>query len=142
MKNIFMGFLLAWSSSANGTEEAKFTNLKQGDPAPFDGRLFNNEAVSKLIVDHQFRDLECKLRVDFEVGQANVASQYKYDLLYARSESDNQRLSDIVSIRDNHIKSLEKYVRPSNSHWWLIGGFAVGSVATIGIVYAIAPGLK
>ena len=142
MKHVFMGFLLAWSSAANGSEEAKFTNLKQGEVAPFDGRLFNDPAVSKLIVDHQFRDLECKIRVDFEIGQANAASQYKYDLLYARSESSDQKYQEIISIRDQHIQSLEKYVRPSNAHWWAIGGFTVGAGAAIGIVYAVAPGLR
>ena len=142
MKHVFMGFLLAWSSAANGAEEAKFTNLKKGEVAPFDGRLFNDPAVSKLIVDHQFRDLECKIRVDFEIGQANAASQYKYDLLYARSEASDQKYQEIISIRDQHIQSLEKYVRPSNAHWWAIGGFTVGAGATIGIMYAIAPGLR
>ena len=107
MKHVFMGFLLAWSSAANGAEEAKFTNLKEADVAPFDGRLFNNPAVSKLIVDHQFRDLECKLRVDFEVGQAKAEERYRYDLLYAQSEADNQRFTDVIDIRDQHIKSSE-----------------------------------
>ena len=142
MKNVFMGFLLAWSSAANGADEAKFTNLKQGEPAPFDGRLFNDPAVSKLIVDYQFKNLECKLRVDFEVGQAIAEERYRYDLLYAKSEADNQRFIDIIDIRDEHIKSLEKYVKPSNAHWWTIGGFAIGSATAIGIMYVIAPGLK
>ena len=142
MKHVLMGFLLAWSSAANGAEEAKFTNLKEGDVAPFDGRLFNDPAVSKLIVDHQFRDLECKLRVDFEVGQANATSQYKYDLLYAKSEADNLRFTDVISIRDQHIKSLEKHVRPSNAHWWVAAGFVAGSATAVGIMYAIAPGLR
>ena len=137
-----MGFLLAWSSAANGAEEAKFTNLKEGEVAPFDGRLFNDPAVSKLIVDHQFRDLECKIRVDFEIGQANAASQYKYDLLYARSEADNQKFQEIINVRDEHIKSLEKYVRPSNAHWWIAAGFVAGAGSAIGIVYAVAPGLR
>jgi len=142
MKHVFMGFLLAWSSAANGAEEAKFTNLKKGEVAPFDGRLFNDPAVSKLIVDHQFGDLECKLRVDFEIGQVKAEEQYRYDILYAKSEADNQRFTDVINIRDEHIKSLEKYVRPSNAHWWAIGGFTVGAGATIGVMYAIAPGLR
>ena len=41
-----------------------------------------------------------------------------------------------------HIQSLEKYVRPSNAHWWAIGGFTVGAGAAIGIMYAITPGLR
>ena len=142
MKHVFMGFLLAWSSAANGAEEAKFTNLKKGEVAPFDGRLFNDPAVSKLIVDHQFGDLECKLRVDFEIGQVRAEEQYKYDVLYAKSEADNQRFTDVINIRDEHIKSLEKYVRPSTAHWWAIGGFTVGAGAAIGIMYAIKPGIQ
>ena len=142
MKHLFMGFLLAWSSAANGQDEAKFTNLKEGEAAPFDGRLFNDPAVSKLIVDYQFKNLECKLRVDYEIGQVKAEERYNYDLLYAKSEADNQRLNDMVQIRDEHIKSLEKYVKPSSSHWWVLGGFAVGSATTVGIMYAIVPGLK
>tara|TARA_R100000005_G_C4989005_1_gene196766 strand:+ start:51 stop:467 length:417 start_codon:yes stop_codon:yes gene_type:complete len=138
-----MGALLTWSSAANGEDEKpKFSNIKQGEVAPFDGRLFNNAAVSKIIVDSQFDNLECKLRVDFEVNRTKIEEQYKYDLLYAKSEADNQRLTDVVDIRDQHIQSLEKYVRPSNAHWWAIGGFTVGAGAAIGIMYAIKPGLQ
>ena len=65
-----------------------------------------------------------------------------YDLLYAKSEADNQRLTDMINIRNDHIESLEKYVRPSNSHWWAIGGFTIGAGTAIGIMYAVAPGLR
>ena len=98
--------------------------------------------TEKIIVDSQFRDVECKLRVDFEIGQARAEEQYKYDILYAKSEADNQRFTDVINIRDEHIQSLEKYVRPSNAHWWAIGGFTVGAGAAIGIMYAIKPGLQ
>ena len=143
MKYLLMGALLTWSSAANGEDEKpKFSNIKQGEVAPFTGRLFNNAAVSKIIVDNQFGNLECKLRVDFEIGQVRAEEQYKYDILYAKSEADNQRFTDVISIRDQHIQSLEKYVRPSNAHWWAIGGFTVGAGAAIGIMYAITPGLR
>jgi demethoxyubiquinone hydroxylase (CLK1/Coq7/Cat5 family) len=143
MKYLLMGALLTWSSAANGDDEKpKFSNIKQGEVAPFDGRLFNDAAVSKIIVDSQFQNLECKLRVDFEIGQVKAEEQYRYDILYAKSEADNQRFTDVISIRDQHIQSLEKYVRPSNAHWWAIGGFTVGAGAAIGIMYAITPGLR
>ncbi len=143
MKYLLMGALLTWSSAANGEDEKpKFSNIKQGEVAPFDGRLFNDAAVSKIIVDSQFQNLACKLRVDFEIGQVKAEEQYRYDILYAKSEADNQRFTDVISIRDQHIQSLEKYVRPSNAHWWAIGGFTVGAGAAIGIMYAITPGLR
>ena len=111
MKYLLMGALLTWSSAANGEDEKpKFSNIKQGEVAPFDGRLFNDAAVSKIIVDNQFGNLECKLRVDFEIGQVRAEEQYKYDILYAKSEADNQKYQEIINIRDQHIQSLEKYV--------------------------------
>jgi len=143
MKYLLMGALLTWSSAANGEDEKpKFSNIKQGEVAPFDGRLFNDAAVSKIIVDNQFGNLECKLRVDFEIGQVRAEEQYKYDIFYAKSEADNQKYQEIIDIRDQHIQSLEKYVRPSNAHWWAIGGFTVGAGAAIGIMYAIKPGIQ
>ena len=143
MKYLLMGALLTWSSAANGEDEKpKFSNIKQGEVAPFDGRLFNDAAVSKIIVDNQFENLECKLRVDFEIGQVRAEEQYKYDVLYAKSEADNQRFTDVINIRDEHIQSLEKYVRPTTAHWWAIGGFTVGAGAAIGIMYAIKPGIQ
>lgn len=143
MKYLLMGTLLTWSSAANGEDKKpKFSNIKQGEVAPFDGRLFNDAAVSKIIVDNQFQNLECKLRVDFEIGQVRAEEQYKYDIFYAKSEADNQKYQEIINIRDQHIKSLEKYVRPSNAHWWAIGGFTIGAGAAIGIMYAITPGLR
>ncbi len=143
MKYLLMGALLTWSSAANGEDEKpKFSNIKQGEVAPFDGRLFNDAAVSKIIVDNQFQNLECKLRVDFEIGQVRAEEQYKYDIFYAKSEADNQKYQEIINIRDQHIQSLEKYVRPSNAHWWAIGGFTVGAGAAIGIMYAIKPGIQ
>jgi demethoxyubiquinone hydroxylase (CLK1/Coq7/Cat5 family) len=127
---------------AHADDTPKFSNIKQGEAAPFDGRLFNDAAVSKIIVEKQFENLECKLRVDFEIGQVRAEEQYKYDVLYAKSEADNQRFTDVINIRDEHIKSLEKYVRPSTAHWWAIGGFTVGAGAAIGIMYAIKPGIQ
>ena len=134
--------LLACPVAYAQDDSPKYTNIAHGEAAPFSGRLFNDAAVSKIIVDNQFQNLECKIRVDFEVGQVKAEQQYKYDLLYAKSEADNQRFTDVINIRDEHIKSLEKYVRPSTAHWWAIGGFTVGAGAAIGIMYAIKPGIQ
>jgi hypothetical protein len=143
MKYLFIGALLAWSSAANGEDEKpKYTNIEQGQAAPFTGRLFNNAAVSKIIVDYQFNDIECKLRVDFEIGQIKISEQYKYNLLYAKSEADNEKYLEIINIRERHIKSLEKYVRPSNAHWWTLAGFVAGSTTAVGIMYIVAPAFR
>ena len=141
MKSLILGFLLAWSPAAHA-EEPEFAVLKEGEAAPFTGRLFNDAAVSKLIVQDKFKIEQCNIQIEYEVGKANAASKYQYDLLSARSEADDQRYQDLLSIRDDEIKFLRKAYEPPNNHWWLAAGFVVGAGSAIGIMYAIAPGVR
>ena len=142
MKSLLIGFLLAWSNPAHADENAEFTNIQKGEPAPFTGRLLNNAAVKMFIVDDKLKVEQCNIQIEYEVGKAQIAERYKYDLLVARSEADDERLNDMIEIRDDRIKSLEKYVKPSDKHWWLTGGVVIGASAAIGIMYAVAPGLR
>ena len=141
MKALIIGFLLAWSPAAHA-EEPEFTILEAGQAAPFKGRLLNDAAVKMLIVDNKLKVEQCNIQIEYEVGKAKIAEQYKYDLLSARSEADDQRLQDMIAIRDDRIENLEKYVKPDNKHWWLTGGVVIGAASAIGIMYAIAPGLR
>ena len=118
-------------------EEPVFTPVQEGDVVPFDGRLFNDAAVAKLLVDKQFEGKQCELRVDYEVGLMQTNEQYKYDILLAKSEAADSRLNDLISIRDEELVFLRKQYEPSKSHWWLAGGFIVGAATSIGIMYAI-----
>jgi len=141
MKNLILGALLIWSPAALG-EDPQFTTLKKGDTAPFDGRLFNNAAVSKLIVEDRMKIEQCNIQIEYEIGKANAASKYEYDVLYAKSEAADQRLNDVLDIRDEEIKFLRKSYEPPKHQWWLAGGFIIGASSAIGIMYAISPGLR
>ena len=93
-------------------EAAKFTNIKQGEVAPFDGRLFNDAAVSKFIVENRMKIEQCNIQIEYEVSKANAASKYQYDLLYVKCEASDQRLNEVLSIRDEEIKFLRKSYKP------------------------------
>ncbi len=141
MKSFILGFLLVYSPPANA-EEPTFIPLKRGQPAPFEGRLFNNAAVSKFIIEDRMKIEQCDVQIEYEVGNANVASKYKFDLHTAKCEADDQRLQDMIAIRDDEIEFLRKAYNPPKSHWWAIAGFTFGSMATVGVMYSIAPGLR
>ena len=141
MKSLILGFLLAWSPTAHA-DEPKFIPLEEGQPAPFSGRLFNNAAVSKFIIEDRMKVEQCGIQIEYEVGKANAASKYRYDLLYAQSEASDQRLNEVLSIRDEEIKFLRKSYEPSKNHWWLAAGVVIGAGASIGIMYAVAPGFR
>lgn len=123
-------------------EEPTFKTLKKGEVAPFSGRLLNNAALAKFIIEDRTKVEQCNIQIEYEVGKANATSKYKYDLLTARCEADDQRLQDMIVIRDEEIKFLRKSYEPPKHHWWLAGGFVIGASTAIGIMYAVTPGLK
>ena len=49
-------------------EEPQFTQLEEGEPAPFAGTLFNPTATAQLIADREFRLTDCDLRVNYEIN--------------------------------------------------------------------------
>ena len=118
-------------------EEPVFVPVQEGDVVPFDGRLFNDAAVAKLIVDKQFEGKQCDLRIDYEVSLMKTQEQYRYDILLAKSEADDMRLNDLINIRDEELQFLRKQSEPSKNHWWVAGGFLFGAATSIGIMYAI-----
>lgn len=135
MTSFFMFLLMACPVAH--AEVPQFTSLKKGEEAPFDGRLFNDEALSIIIVDKKFEDKECELRVSYEVDLMRVQEKYKFDILTATCEADDMRLNELITIRDEEIEFLRKQHKPSRSHWWIAGGFIAGAATSIGIMYAV-----
>ncbi len=135
MTSFFM-FLLMGCPVAHA-EVPKFTTLEKGEEAPFGGRLFNDEALAIIIVDKKFEDKECELRVSYEVNRMKAYEGYKYNILTATCEADDMRLNELINIRDDELEFLRKQHKPSNSHWWLAGGFIAGAATSIGIMYAV-----
>ena len=137
-----LGLIILLACPVAHAEEPVFTTLKEGETAPFDGRLLNNAAIAKFIIEDRIKIEQCNIQIEYEVSKTNSKSKYNYDLLTAKCEADDQRLQDMVSVRDDEIKFLRKSFEPSKNHLWLAGGFLLGSAASVGIMYAIAPGLR
>ena len=134
--------ILLLSTPVAHADEPTFTTLKKGDAAPFGGRLLNNAAIAKFIVEDRTKIEQCNIQIEYEVGKANADSKYKHDLLSTKCEADDQRLQDMIAIRDDEIKFLRKAYEPPKHQWWLAGGFVVGAASAIGIMYAVTPGLR
>ena len=128
--------LLLFVPAAYG-EEPVFANVQEGDVVPFDGRLLNDAAIAKLIVDKQFEGKQCELRIGYEVGLMQTKEKYKHDITLAKTEAADMRLNDLISIRDEELKFLRKQYEPSKNHWWLAGGFIAGAATSIGIMHAV-----
>ena len=118
-------------------EEPKYKDLKQGDVAPWNGRLLKEPAMRILIEDSIVKDMNCEAKIAFELNKLTIEEKYRYDVLKAKTDAEINKLNELIKLQDEHIQEL----RPQNNIWPLIGGFIAGAGISVGIMYAVKPGL-
>ena len=120
-------------------EEPQFTQLEEGEPAPFAGTLFNPTATAQLIAEREFRLTACDLRVNYEINLLTAKRDLEYTLLQVRYDSLEERSTALSNLRDQEIDDLQEMIRKHpnrNSHWVFAGGFIVGAATSIAIFFA------
>ena len=118
-------------------EEPKYKNLKEGEAAPWAGRLLNEPALRILVEENATKDLTCDARIEFYTGKIEIAEKFKYDVLKVETDAEIKKLNELIRLQDEHIDEL----RPQNNIWPIVGGFIAGAGLSIGIMYAVKPGL-
>jgi hypothetical protein len=125
--------LLLLTSLAHGVSP-EYTYIEAGEPAPFSGRLFNDEA-SQLIAD-QIADAsdKCLIELDYQVGM--VLAKKNEEIQEIRSEHIYQKkvLVSKIESQQKRIEDLEKLKTPSKKELW----FSLGLISGVGITIAIA----
>ena len=118
-------------------EEPKYSNLKKGEPAPWAGRLLNEAALRILVEENATKDLTCDARVEFKMNEVRIEEKYRYDILKVQTDAELKQLNQLIKIQDKFIKDL----KPNNNIWPIVAGFIGGAAISIGIMYAVKPGL-
>jgi len=118
-------------------EEPKYKNLKEGDVVPWDGRLLNEAALRILVEENATQDLTCDARVEFKVNETRIEERFRYDILKVKTDAELKQLNELIKIQDKFIKDL----KPKNNIWPVVAGFVGGAAISIGIMYAVKPGL-
>ena len=116
--------------------EPLMMRLERGQAASFDGRLFNDEAVASILADSESVIQQCEIRKDLEWKTQMAELQYKYDILEAEHDALKYKHSNIVAIRDEEIEVLRKQASPNRSLWMFMGGFALGTGASLATYHA------
>ena len=117
--------------------EEKYTELKQGEPAPYAGILLTKEAIAKIYADQESDIAKLKIDHDYKLESLKLSEKIKYDLLDARYKLNEEMYQAMIQNRDDAIKNLPAYSQGYKADWSMIGGFILGSVITVGIVYSV-----
>ena len=118
-------------------EEPKYKDMKKGDVAPWAGRLLNEPALRILIEDAATKDMMCEAKTEFELNRLKIEEKYRYDVLKVQTDAEIKKLNELIILQDEHIKQL----KPQDNLLPIIGGFIAGAGLTIGVMYAVKPGI-
>ena len=117
--------------------EEKYTELKQGEPAPYAGILLTKKAITKIYSDQELALKKLKIEHEYQLNTSKLSAKTKYNLLDTRYKLDVEMYKNMIENRDNSIKKMPIYSQGYKSDWSMIGGFILGSFVTVGIVYSI-----
>ena len=127
-----MIFLLLTSLAFGQSPE--YTYIEAGEPAPFSGRLFNDEAAQLLSDKVSKAEDMCRIELDYQVGM--VLAKKNEEIQEIRSEHIYQKkvLVSKIESQQKRIEDLEKLKTPSKKELW----FSLGLISGVGITIAIA----
>ena len=115
----------------------EYTYIEIGEPAPFSGRLFNDDA-SQLIAD-QIADASdrCLIELDYQVGM--VLAKKNEEIQEIRSEHLYQKevLASRIEEQIERIEKLEALKTPAKKQLWFSLGLVSGIAITISIAKAV-----
>ena len=119
------------ASIAHG--EAQFTNLKIGEPAPFNGRLLNDEALASLIVNQDSIEEACSIEIDYELDKAKAKWNYDFEIMKISLEGKLERSEARIETQQQELDYLRAHVKPNRTFLWISTGFLVGTGTSLAI---------
>jgi predicted transposase YdaD len=117
-----------------------YVTLQVGEPAPFSGRLFTEQAVVEIVTENDRLIEQCQIDSKFKLEKAEANFQLKYDLLNARYTSEIEMYQTMIQVRDTQIKKDKK--KDVLQKWVTYGAFVLGVGTTVGITHAVNQGFR
>ena len=113
--------------------EAQFTNLKVGEPAPFNGRLLNDEALATLVVNQESIEEACQIEVDYELDIAKAKWNYDFQIMKITLEGKLERAEAQIEAQQEELEYLRAQDKPNRTFLWVSTGFLIGTATSVGI---------
>jgi len=112
-------------------------HLEEGDPAPFAGRLMNDEAVANIIAGKEMSVDQCEIQKELAIATTKAELQLELDYLKAELETETAKNTTLLEIRDTEIEALRKEMKPNKTMWAFFGGFLLATGTSLGTYYAV-----
>jgi len=112
-------------------------HLKEGDVAPFDGRLMNDEAVANIIAGNGLTLEQCEIQKSLAIATIKAEQQLEIDYLKAELETEQAKNATLLELRDTEISALRKEMKPNKTMWAFFGGFLLASGTSLGTYYSV-----
>ena len=127
--------LLLLSSLAFG--EAQFTQLAKGEVAPFSGRLLNDEAIAKIVVDQESIQESCQITVDYELDIAQAKWNYDFEIMKTGLEGKLERAEATIEVQTEELEYLRNQDKPTRPFLWITTGFVIGTASSVAIFHSV-----
>jgi hypothetical protein len=128
---MFLSFLLISSAIADDS----FTFLSEGEPAPFEGTLFNPGATAELLVSIDERQLQCDLELEYQLQVQATNFKLEIDNLTASHDTMVAQQQQTILTQQTQIEELNVIIESNSGHskWlWATAGAVVGAGITYG----------
>ena len=117
--------------------EPLMVHLEEGEAAPFHGRLMNDEAVANIIAGREMSIEQCEIQKELAVSLTKADLQLELDYLKAELETETEKNTTLLELRDQEIAALRKEIRPNKTMWAFFGGFLLATGTSLGTYYAV-----
>jgi len=130
-----LGFLMFLSLSHASDLDLTYTDVKQGEEVPFDGKLFTDDAVIEIITHYEKQLMLSESDCENKLAEQKIDIEYKFNMELTRCKLENESNKELIAIRDKQIK---KYIRKQKiQRFSFYGGIVLGVLSTVGVVKAL-----
>ena len=132
---MFLKMLLLLSLNANATEPAKFTILEYKKPAPFEGVLFDEGAISTILSNYEIAAYACDIKIAYELRKEQERHNLELQSLKIEHRALTEEYDLFIVQKDKEIQALVQSLKktsPRNKWLWFTGGVIVGTASAYG----------
>jgi|TARA_R110002153_G_scaffold32649_3_gene98715 hypothetical protein len=121
-------------------DNGKFTYMESGQPCPFKGTLFDDEAMSHLLTQPEFEQELCNIQKQKELGLLQTECDLRQDELQSELDFHRSEIDRITKEKNEVIGTLEEElgkIKKNDNPLVFTTGVVIGVTVTYLLVKAL-----